>query len=76
MTHQHYDGCYLHHFACAQERIRDLERELARRTAPTFAGYRPPVFVNEPVIATHSVCIPCGDPYFAHHGDEPPSATP
>lgn len=102
MSHQHYDGCYLHHFPCALERIRDLEKENRRliderivsalvhheireRNA-TFAGYRPPVYLGAPqhhtgspmappTYITSPAVIPCGDPYFTHHGDEPPSAT-
>lgn len=80
----HWDGCWENegHPACRLQRIRELERELAKRSTPTFAGYRPPVFLGNgdtgtpPPIYTHSVCIPCGNEYFAHHGDEPPSATP
>ena len=77
----HWQGCWENenHPACRLQRIRELERELARRTTPTFAGYRPPVFLGAethtpPPIYTHSVAIPCGDSFYTHHGDEPPSA--
>lgn len=33
--HQHYTGCHLHHFVCAQERIRELERKVA-----ALSGFR------------------------------------
>lgn len=78
--HKHYPGCHLHHFPCALERIRDLERELAQYRTPTSAGAIPPTWTVDAVpfrpFATHDTVIPCNDPYFTHHGDEPPSATP
>lgn len=66
MSHQHYEGCYLHHFPCALERIRDLERQLAMHQTKVQTG----------PILTHASALPCGDIWFTHHGDEPPSATP
>lgn len=64
MTHQHYTGCHLHHFPCALERIRDLEKELE--------------MYKTPLTLTHSAYVPCSGPgpTWAHCNDEPPSTLP
>lgn len=94
--HRHYEGCHLHHFPCALERIRALEKEnrrliderivsalvhhemRAHAAPPVYLGAPPSVTGNKaepPRIVTHATVIPCSDPYFTHHGDEPPSST-
>ena len=85
--HQHYTDCHLHHFPCALERIRDLERELSgwrvshghaipcEGVLTTFPEMAETVWYEGDAILQHPVAIPMHGPgpTWAHKVcDEPP----
>lgn len=74
----HWFGCWENenHPACRLERIRVLEKENRRlideRIVSALVHHE---MTQTGPIVTHATFIPCDDPYFTHHGDEPPSST-
>lgn len=54
MSHEHYEDCHLHHFPCALERIRDLERQVARLEN----GVVEPAWMQRVRVGG---MVPCGD---------------
>lgn len=83
--HQHYTGCHLHHFPCALERVRELEREnreLLIQNAKLHHGsiepqwmarVRQPAYVGSDIL-THEVVLKLHSdgPTHFHANDEPP----
>lgn len=82
--HQHYTGCHLHHFVCAQDRIRELEREnrdiwtrlmtYALTEHELMARAASPAF--SPCHDHIEPTIVSGGPTWKAHQDDPPSFTP
>lgn len=76
--HDHYPDCHRHHMSCALLRIWDLEKEvqtLKTQLQVERTGHLTEQNIEAP-FTTHATHIPCGNPWFTHHGEEPPSATP